>query len=195
MKRVSWLGALLLVLVSGCQLASTLPPSIPYEGGRIDIRQAWPLEDLYWQQSAVLTTAESEQALLLSSYFRAEESTVVALTLSGHELFRVTWTADSFEVVGVEQLPDERLPYRMIADMQLALWPLASLQRQIQGLRLHESHEPTWERRVNDGQGRTVLTIRAEQAPHLADTILIEHQLYQIEIRTIEREFMRAVHD
>lgn len=199
MNRYSWLSILLIMLLSGllsgCQLTPSAVRSMPYESGRINIHQQWQFEDMYWQQSAVLSTAESEQTLLLSAYFRAEESRLVALTVTGFEIFRVQWTTDTFEVVGGELLPDQRLPYRVIADMQLALWPLASLQRQTKGLTLHENYASEWERVVMDTQGQTVLRIRADREPHLAEKILIEHELYQIEISTIEREFMVAGDD
>lgn len=189
------LSALLFVFLSGCQMVPSGARPIPYEGGQINIQQAWPLADLYWQQSAQFTTARGAQSFLLSAYLRAEENLVVALTPTGFELFRVRWSRDSFEVSGAERLPDPRLPQRVIADMQLALWPISALENEIKGLRISEQSKPHWQRTLRDSRGREVLVIRAEEALLVADEIHIHHESYQLTIRTIERELTEPTHD
>lgn len=199
LTRMWRLSALLFVFLSGCQMVPSETRPIPYEGGQINIQQAWPLADLYWQQSAQFTTAQGEQTFLLSAYLRSEENLVVALTPTGYELFRVRWSRDVFEVSGAEHLPDPRLPMRVIADMQLALWPLSALENEVKGLHitevLEEVLEPHWQRTVSDSRGRDVLVIQAEEGPLTADEIHIRHESYQLTIRTIERELTESTND
>lgn len=192
---VRLLSVLLLVFLSACQMVPSRGRHVPYEGGQINIQQPWPLRDMYWQQSAQFVTAQGEQTFLLSAYLRSEENLVVALTPTGYELFRVRWSSDAFEVSGGEHLPDPRLPMRVIADMQLALWPLSAVENQLNGLSITEVLKPHWQRTVSDSRSRNVLVIQADEDPLSANEVHIKHQSYQLTIRTIARELTESTDD
>lgn len=192
LRRIRGFVLLTIVWLVGCQNI----PYVPYsESGRLNVQQGWPYKDLYWQQHAILRVADSQQELLLTSYFRQSESVIVGLSLTGQELFRVSWHGHEFEVTSNENFPDPNLPWRVIGDLQLALWPIKLLESQLKGLTLRQQVEPNWQRTLLDSSGREVLVIRAVKEPLIADTIYIEHEFYQITIRSIEQEIMESQHE
>lgn len=193
--RYLWLVLLLVVLVAGCQVIPDARPEVPYGNGRMQIQHSWPHADLQLLQHAVFDTESERREFLISTYFQQQQLLVIALTLTGHELFRVTLTTDSIQVSGQERLPDPRLPLRLVAEMQLTLLPADSLNKRLTKLNIEDSDDKGWKRVVYQDSQVPVLTIEANVAPLEADVVHITHAHYTIQIATLERTMMETEHD
>nr|WP_228517862.1 DUF3261 domain-containing protein [Aliidiomarina indica] len=165
---------------------------VAYEGGYFQIAHSWPNADIQWTQHAVIEFGNERQELLLSSLFTQEKLVVVALTLTGQELFRVRVEQNTLEVLGGDTLPDPRLPLRMVVEMQLALLPESTLERQMRGgLRIRQDDHGEWRRHIYNENER-VLTISADEHPLQAQAIKIKHTEYHLTITTLDREIMET---
>jgi hypothetical protein len=58
----------------------------------------------------------------------AEGLAVVCLTAAGLRAFSVSWDGDEWSVQTAPMLPGQWRPQALVADLQLALWPLPALQ-------------------------------------------------------------------
>lgn len=180
----------LLLSMSGCQLTPGNSLDMPYEDGWIQLTPHWPYAETQWLQHAQLTFADQQQDFLLSLYLQTDSVTLVAMSMYGQPLFRAELTAAGIDIQATEQLPDSRLPVRILAEMQLALWPLETIQSNLRGLVLDETNTANWQRTLNDYRGQRLLTIHGDTEALESDVIQLEHALYSLKITTLEREYL-----
>jgi hypothetical protein len=76
---------------------------------------------------------------------------VVGLTATGQRLFTVNWNGVAVVAERSPFVPADLDPHRMLADMQLALWPLESLQQAFRGSGFEVSEPFSGMRRLQRG--------------------------------------------
>jgi hypothetical protein len=99
--------------------AATRPPIAP--PGALSARSASQvIHAIYGARALTLRTAIEVDASALK---------VVGVTATGQRLFAVTWDGTSVAAQKSGFVPDNVQPERVLADVQLALWPLTAVQR------------------------------------------------------------------
>jgi hypothetical protein len=78
----------------------------------------------------ILRGAFGEHEFVLRCVVRAspERIEVIGLTALGQRAFAIRWNGSDWNVAAAPMLPDLLKPQWLLADLQLALWPLARLQ-------------------------------------------------------------------
>jgi hypothetical protein len=141
------LPAILLLLTVGCahqprrvSPTSQLPLAAP---GALSPRSA----------SQVIHAAYGPRAMTMRTAIQLDAAglKVVGVTATGQRLFTVGWDGKSVTAEKSSLVPDNVEPARVLADVQLALWPLAALQETLRGRELELSEPFPGVRRLRRG--------------------------------------------
>ncbi len=144
-------------------------------------------------QSLELQYKGKTQQLLAQLEITPKKITFVGLSPMGNRLFTVLWTGQNFSdehllknIKDEWQLPFE--PKRILADVQLALWPNIPTQNDI---KIRETALPKMSREIlrSDLKESPIMRITYETRPFWQGLIVIEHleRNYQLSIETLQK--------
>ena len=123
--------ALVLFAVVGCAaLGSKDRLQVPVGTGYYSLQWQWPGEPLQmWQEVRWSQKAEQvkNREFVVSVLLENERLLLVALSPLGNELFRSELTASGHSFKGSDFLDEPKLALQVWADLQLALWPLETV--------------------------------------------------------------------
>lgn len=114
-----------------------------------------PLRDVTPRHaSQVLYAAFGARAVTLRTALELDAMSlrVVAVTATGQRLFSASWDGQRITADKSPLVPGEVDPARVLADIQLALWPLASVQTAFRAAGLEVSEPFAGTRRVQRGE-------------------------------------------
>src|SRR5262245_7704903 len=94
--------------------------------------------------SQVIHAAFGDRAVTLRTALEVDASSVkvVGVTATGQRLFTAAWDGHNVTADRGPFVPDDLDPQRVLADMQLALWPLPALRGALSGDSAYEITEP-----------------------------------------------------
>lgn len=122
---------LMLFAVAGCTaLGSKDRLQVPVGTGYYSLQWQWPGEPLQvWQEVRWSQKAEQvkNREFVVSVLLESERLLLVALSPLGNELFRSELTASGHSFKGSDFLDEPKLALQVWADLQLALWPLETV--------------------------------------------------------------------
>ncbi|MFK4753978.1 DUF3261 domain-containing protein [Oceanobacter antarcticus] len=128
LKPLALLSLTCLVLLSGCSLLTfrpdrLQPPLLPPAD--------FPFNGQFTQ--VVSADAEPAKAMLASWSVQQGVLVLVGLTATGQELLRVRYDGQQLEEKRSPLLPQQLQAHTMLAQIQLAYWPLASIRTTLAG--------------------------------------------------------------
>jgi hypothetical protein len=113
---------------TGADSAVPAPPAVP----RTDARPALALPDAAGMRSAsqVIHAAYGSRSVVLRTAIESAPGRldVVGVTATGQRVFSAHYDGRSIDARKSPFVPEQLDPERVLADMQLALWPLAAVQ-------------------------------------------------------------------
>ena len=161
--------ALVLFAVAGCAtLGSKDRLQVPVGAGYYSLQWQWPGEPLQvWQEVRWSQKAEQvkNREFVVSVLLESERLLLVALSPLGNELFRSELTASGHSFKGSDFLDEPKLALQVWADLQLALWPLetvnahmssGALQRENGRRNLRDDGELVWSSGVTMNTSGTI---------------------------------------
>ena len=143
-------------------------------------------------QSLELQYKGKTQQLLAQLEITPKKMTFVGLSSMGNRLFTVLWTGQNFSDEHLlknikDQWPFPFDPKRILADVQLALWPNIPTQN---GIKIRETALPNMSREIlrSDLKEYPIMRITYETRPFWQGLIFIEHleRNYQLSIETLQ---------
>lgn len=172
------------LLLSGCQTlpTSTNPKVQLAENVQLELQSSWngpatqTLHQVLWSHPE-----QESRTLLVSSLLSAEQIVMVGLSPLGQELWRVELGKQQpITVTGIAPFDQPQLARAIVADMQLQRWPLAELQRHLQGASITATANG---RRVISDDKQLIWSARTE-----ADITILQHHSagYSLQLRTLE---------
>ena len=130
--------------------------------------------------------------LLAQLEITPKKMTFVGLSPMGNRLFTVLWTGQNFSDENLlknikDEWPFPFEPKRILADVQLALWPNIPTQN---GIKIRETALPNMSREIlrSDLKEYPIMRITYETRPFWQGLIVIEHleRNYQLSIETLQ---------
>ena len=151
----------------------------------------------FGQSLSVLQSLEMQykgktQQLLAQLEITPKKMTFVGLSPMGNRLFTVLWTGQNFSDEHLlnnikDEWPVPFEPKRILADVQLALWPNIPTQT---GIKIRETALPNMSREIlrSDLKEYPIMRITYETRPFWQGLIVIEHleRNYQLSIETLQ---------
>ena len=143
-------------------------------------------------QSLELQYKGKTQQLLAQLEITPKKMTFVGLSPMGNRLFTVLWTGQNFSDEHLlknikDEWPFPFEPKRILADVQLALWPNIPTQN---GIKIRETALPNLSREIlrSDLKEYPIMRITYETRPFWQGLIVIEHleRNYQLSIETLQ---------
>ena len=143
-------------------------------------------------QSIELQYKGETQQLLAQLEITPNKMTFVGLSPMGNRLFTVLWTGQNFSDEHLlknikDEWPFPFEPKRILADVQLALWPNIPTQN---GIKIRETALPNMSREIlrSDLKQYPIMRITYETRPFWQGLIIIEHleRNYQLSIETLQ---------
>ena len=143
-------------------------------------------------QSLELQYKGKTQQLLAQLEITPKKMTFVGLSQMGNRLFTVLWTGQNFSDEHLlknikDEWPFPFEPKRILADVQLALWPNIPTQN---GIKIRETALPNMSREIlrSDLKEYPIMRITYETRPFWQGLIVIEHleRNYQLSIETLQ---------
>ncbi len=143
-------------------------------------------------QSLELQYKGKTQQLLAQLEITPKKMTFVGLSPMGNRLFTVLWTGQNFSDEHLlknikDEWPFPFEPKRILADVQLALWPNIPTQN---GIKIRETALPNMSREIlrSDLNEYPIMRITYETRPFWQGLIVIEHleRNYQLSIETLQ---------
>ena len=143
-------------------------------------------------QSLKLQYKGKTQQLLAQLEITQKKMTFVGLSPMGNRLFTVLWTGQNFSDEHLlknikDEWPFPFEPKRILADVQLALWPNIPTQN---GIKIRETALPNLSREIlrSDLKEYPIMRITYETRPFWQGLIVIEHleRNYQLSIETLQ---------
>ena len=143
-------------------------------------------------QSIELQYKGETQQLLAQLEITPKKMTFVGLSPMGNRLFTVLWTGQNFSDEHLlknikDEWPFPFEPKRILADVQLALWPNIPTQH---GIKIRETAFPKISREIlrSDLKEYPIMRITYETRPFWQGLIVIEHleRNYQLSIETLQ---------
>ncbi len=130
MTRVGGLALIVLLLAACAQLAPPASPAATSPAGIVPPSFAPPDALSPRSASQVIHAAYGSRVATLRTAVQIDAAglTVVGVTATGMRLFTASFDGKQVAAERGPFVPKEISPERVLADMQLALWPLASLQ-------------------------------------------------------------------
>jgi len=123
------LGLLLAVGLAGC---AALPAPAPEAAPAVELPPLLAPATLGASRDAqqILRAAFGEHEVVLRSVVHTtpDQIEMVILTALGQRAISVNWNGKDWKVETAPMVPDTLRPESLLADLQLALWPLAALQ-------------------------------------------------------------------
>lgn len=128
---------LVVALVAGCQSLSGQSVQVPVAGGNYQLQHSWPEKPVQLWQKVEWQKGEQQRIFMVSAVFEHDRLLLVALSPLGHELFRSELgSANGITFKGSKAFNDSRLAMQVWADLQMALWPLDSVNSNLEGMSL-----------------------------------------------------------
>jgi len=182
-RLIALLGILLL---SGCALFDA-PRSTPLPGGA-----QWQLlsPDQLGRSISVtqrVTGNFNGQSVALLFYLEVtpDRLALVGTTPDGSELFSLEKTASALNVHATPLLPKQLRPEMVLADLQMAFWPAAAIEKNLRDtdLQLREQNEAVGMRRTITQQstqqnGEPVITIDYDSADRWRGSVRFEQHVW-----------------
>lgn len=179
---------MLVLMVAGCQSLGGQAAQVPVADGRYQLQHSWPREPVQLWQKVEWKKGEQQRIFMVSAVFDSERLLLVALSPFGNELFRSELSrASGVTFEGSEAFDDSRLAMQVWSDLQMALWPLdsvnanlsdVSLQATQTGRELWHNEQLQWSS-VNENE-------------NLQRTIQNTFLGYQLTITTLEYELLET---
>ncbi|RUO69536.1 DUF3261 domain-containing protein [Idiomarina ramblicola] len=128
---------LVIALIAGCQSLSGHSVQVSVAGGSYQLQHSWPEKSVQLWQKVEWQKGQQQRTFMVSAVFDNEKLLLVALSPLGHELFRSELNkADGVSFKGSEAFDNSRLALQVWADLQMALWPLDSVNANLNGASL-----------------------------------------------------------
>lgn len=128
-------GLLLVLMVAACQSLGGQPTQVAIADGRYQLQHSWPREPVQLWQQVEWKKGEQQRTFMVSAVFSSERLLLVALSPFGNELFRSELSrVNGVTFKGSEAFDDSRLAMQVWADLQMALWPLDSINTNLTGM-------------------------------------------------------------
>ncbi len=127
---------------------------------------------------------DSSRELLVQSEITNEKVVLVGLTTSGTRIFNITFDGDTITGEGYHLLTNNFQIQYMLADIQLALWPLEKIHQHLSQTsdcykmghcRLIESDDHL--QRKLTSSGKDIFTIKYRSIPHYQSEIIFNNKL------------------
>lgn len=191
-------GIAALAQLSGC--ASTGADDLVQVGGGIAFRLLAPAnlgEQVILTQVVTLSYGAESQQLLFFSEVNAEAVNIAGLLPDGTRLFSISYDGASLLSEGNSEVLTRLDPPYLLADMQMALWPLAAVRSSLdtanacfaagtcQLLETADQRQRTLSR-----NGNVIIDIRYQDLPAYRATLAYEHRArgYSLQIETVDVE-------
>jgi hypothetical protein len=130
-------GLILMLMVTGCQSLGGQPAQVAIADGRYQLQHSWPREPVQLWQKVEWKKGEQQRIFMVSAAFDNERLLLVALSPFGNELFRSELSrANGVTFKGSEAFDDSRLAMQVWSDLQMAFWPLDSINANLSGVSL-----------------------------------------------------------
>ncbi len=180
---------------------------------QVSVNQVNITEDLSFQllspesfgQSILLTQQAEFQfgdntlELLMASEITPEKIVVVGLTPGGTTLFSIVFDGLTVQVEGANAITQKVQPYYLLADLQLTLWPLDTLNKELKktdscfltGVCQLTQSDDQMQRTLLYNKLR-VISISYKGLPHYKNNVQFKHhrRQYQLEISTLSVEHL-----
>lgn len=141
----------LIAVTAGCQSIGGRSVQIPVANGDYHLQYGWPKEPVQLWQNVEWRNEQQQHTFMVSAVFKRDRLLLIALSPLGNELFRSELSrANGFTFKGSEMFNDSRLALQVWADLQMALWPIASVNANLTGetLQATQTGRELW----SDGQ-------------------------------------------
>jgi hypothetical protein len=138
--------------------------------------------------SQIIHAAYGERAMTMRTAIQLDAAglKVIGVTATGQRLFTVGWDGKSVTAEKSALIPDRVDPRRVLADVQLALWPLAALQEALRKQDLEVSEPFAGVRRLRRGSDLVAEVHYAAADPWASRLWLVNFELdYSLTIDTI----------
>lgn len=124
----------LILITAGCQSIGGRSVQIPVANGDYQLQYGWPKEPVQLWQNVEWQNEQQQRTFMVSALFKHDRLLLIALSPFGHELFRSELSrAGGITFKGSEAFNDARMALQVWADLQMALWPLASVNANLTG--------------------------------------------------------------
>jgi hypothetical protein len=138
--------------------------------------------------SQVIHAAYGDRALTMRTAIQLDAANlkVIGVTATGQRLFTVGWDGKTVTAEKSALVPDNVDPARVLADVQLALWPLAALQETLRAQQFEVSEPFAGVRRLSRGETLIAEVHYAAADPWASRLWLVNFELdYSLTIDTI----------
>lgn len=130
--KVALCGALMLLGLSGCAAVGQADRiRVPVAQGYYSVQSQWPAAPVQLWQHVRWSQQDQQREFLVSALLKKDRVLLVALSPLGNELFRSELTPSGHRFTGSEFLSEPRLALQVWADLQMALWPIAQVNRHL----------------------------------------------------------------
>ncbi|MDV6316392.1 DUF3261 domain-containing protein [Idiomarina sp. HP20-50] len=178
----------LIMIVAGCQSLGGQSVQVPVAEGHYQLQYSWPKAPVQLWQKVEWQKGEEQRTFMVSSVFESDRLLLVALSPLGYELFRSGLSnANGLTFKGSKVFNDSRLALQVWSDLQLALWPLKSINANLTGatLQASQSRREIW----HNGQ---LLWSSTNENRNLQRVIQNNPMGYQLTITTLEHERLKT---
>lgn len=125
-------GAVMLLGLSACaSMEKTDRLQVPVAQGHYSLQAQWPAAPVQLWQQVRWSQQNQQREFLVSLLLEKDRVLLVALSPLGHELFRSELTRDGHAFTGSSFLSEPRLALQVWVDLQMALWPMAQVNRHL----------------------------------------------------------------
>ncbi|WP_153849433.1 DUF3261 domain-containing protein [Idiomarina loihiensis] len=181
-------GLILMLMVTGCQSLGGQPAQVAIADGSYQLQHSWPREPVQLWQKVEWKKGEQQRIFMVSAVFDSERLLLVALSPFGNELFRSELSrANGITFRGSEAFDDSRLAIQVWSDLQMALWPLDSINANLTGMSLQvtQTGRELW----HNGQ---LQWLSVNENENLQRTIENKFLGYQLTVTTLEYELLET---
>lgn len=178
----------LVTMVAGCQSLNGQAVQLPVADGSYQLQYSWPKQPVQLWQEVKWQKGEQQRTFMVSAVFESDRLLLVALSPFGYELFR-SEISRAGEVVfkGSEAFDDSRLATQVWSDLQMALWPLDSVNANLSGASLQATQ--TGRELWHNGQ---LLWSSISKNEKQQRVIQNKPMGYQLTITTLEHELLET---
>jgi len=178
----------LVMTVVACQTLGRHSVNVPVGDGSYQLQYSWPGEPVQLWQKVEWQKGEQQRTFMVSAVFERKRLLLVALSPLGHELFRSELSrANGVNFNGSDAFDDSRLALQVWADLQMALWPLDSVNANAANMSLQAT--PTQREFWRDGQ---LFWSSSNNDANQKRVIQNKSKGYQLLITTLEYELLET---
>lgn len=179
----------LLLLLSGCQLGYRAADGyVSLAQGYYQLSDSWSGRPQQLLQQVSWRSGNAQHVFLMTVLLNSDGYLVIALSPLGHELWRLHYgPGHRLSLSGIEPFNQPMFARRLLAEMQLSLLDASAIQDRLYRLSLQQHDE---KRRLRSAENQPLLTITGAGKLATGQTVTIDADSYQLQIRTLQQDFL-----